>query len=715
MKLSFTSIFNQLTQVALLVVLIVSAVQVTPVYAAGIVVNSNADIQANDGVCTLREAIIAANIDARSGTRAGECAAGSSGVDSISFASNYTITIGSQLPFVTTAMTITGKGAANTIIQAADAPNVATWRVFRVTGPTQAEPHSPLGDLTLDGVTVRHGNCYGSTCNAVGGVFPDSGGGILSTGTLTVTNSIISGNRGYAAGGIFSTGTLTVTNSTISGNVAFDGGGIYDVGTLTVTNSTITGNSAVGSDVGGNGGGIYHNINSSPAMVMNSTITGNSANRYGAGIANLSNMTVKDSTISGNSASEGGGISNVGFGFMTITNSTISGNSANGYGAGIANLRNMMVTNSTISGNSANIGGGISISPNPGLHITLQNTIVANNSGGNCERGGGAVIINSGYNLDSGSTCGWGSSNSSLSNTNPLLGALADNGGPTKTMKLLSGSPAIDAGNASICSSSPVNGKDQRGVIRPLGAGCDIGAYETSRSPGPDTVGVFRPSNGLLYLKHLNIAGFADIAINYGTAGDYPVVGDWDGDGDATIGVYRNGNFLLRNSNTKGVADISFPFGQPGDQPVAGDWNNDGVDTIGVYRPSTGQFLLRNQNSSGPPQMSFVLGNPGDVGIAGDWNGDGFDTTGVFRPSNGVIFLKNTNSTGIADISLNYGIPGDKPVTGDWNFDGIDTIGVYRGNAFYLRNSNTKGVADMVFALGNPGDMPIAGNWDGIP
>lgn len=253
----------------------------------------------------------------------------------------------------------------------------------------------------------------------------------------------------------------------------------------------------------------------------------------------------------------------------------------------------------------------------------------------------------------------------------------------------------------------------------PLDGGFNTGEVyyivKSTGQNGPDTTGVFRPGNGALYLKNSNTTGFADIAINFGLGGDYPVTGDWDGNGSDTIGVYRSGTFYLRNSNTIGYADIVFPFGAPGDQPIAGDWNGDGIDTIGVYRPSTGQFLLRNSNSAGSPQMSFYLGNVNDVGIAGDWNGDGIDTTGVFRPSNGVIFLKNSNSTGYADIALNYGLPGDKPVMGDWNNDGIDTIGIYRNGVLYLRNSNTIGFADLTFALGNPGDIPIAGNWDGIP
>ncbi len=154
---------------------------------------------------------------------------------------------------------------------------------------------------------------------------------------------------------------------------------------------------------------------------------------------------------------------------------------------------------------------------------------------------------------------------------------------------------------------------------------------------GADTAGVFRPTNGLLYLKNKNDTGFADMALNYGLPGDYPVVGDWDGNGTVTIGIYRDGYFYLKQANTLGFAEVVFPFGTPGDQPIAGDWNGDGMDTIGVFHPSNGHFLLRNSNTEGPAEMDFFLGNPGDVGIAGDWDGDGMDTTGVFRPSNGLI------------------------------------------------------------------------------
>jgi photosystem II stability/assembly factor-like uncharacterized protein len=306
---------------------------------------------------------------------------------------------------------------------------------------------------------------------------------------------------------------------------------------------------------------------------------------------------------------------------------------------------------------------------------------------------------------------------------------LATNGIADASISSVSGSGAtysvtINTGSSSGTIRLDVVDDDsiQEAVNNPLGgAGTGNGnytsgeTYKVIKSAQLDTTGVFRPSNGLLYLKNKNETGFADIEINYGLGGDYPVVGDWDGNGTVTIGIYRGGSFYLRNSNTLGFADLVFAFGQPGDQPIAGDWDGDGKDTIGVYRSSTGKFLLRDSNSIGVADYSFYLGNVGDVGIAGDWDGDGKDTTGVFRPSNGVIFLKNTNVSGFADVALNYGLPGDQPVTGDWNNDGKDTIGVYRNGVFYLRNSNTIGFADLVFGLGNPGDMPIAGDWDNRP
>ncbi|MCQ3947989.1 MAG: hypothetical protein DPW21_15050, partial [Anaerolineae bacterium] len=367
-------------------------------------VDSADDSVTADGACTLREAIINANNDNQSGST--DCAAGS-GADVITFAADYTITLGSQLPAVTSQIAITGNGAANTIVQANAAPNTATYRVFEV---------SAAGNLTLDGLTVRHGRCNDScTTN------PYNGGGIYNEGgTLTVTNSALSGNSAdNGGGGIYNySGTVTVTNSALSNNSAGYGGGIYsdNYSTVTVTNSTISGNNATST----NGGGIF--------------------NYY------QSTLTVANSTFSGNSANiNGGGIHNAYSGTLTVTNSTLSGNSANNFGGGIYN--NLLAT------------------------MNYSNTIIANSAaGGDCSNGGtiGANV----NNLVENGSC------SPTFSGDPNLGPLQDNGGPTQTHALLTGSAAIDAGNAAVCATAPVNNLDQRGVARPQGAACDIGAYE---------------------------------------------------------------------------------------------------------------------------------------------------------------------------------------------------------------------------------------------
>ncbi|MGD0947074.1 MAG: choice-of-anchor Q domain-containing protein [Candidatus Binatia bacterium] len=205
----------------------------------------------------------------------------------------------------------------------------------------------------------------------------------------------------------------------------------------------------------------------------------------GGGIDNEGTLTVT-STFSGNSASAGwqglgfgGGIFNDAGSTLTVTNSTFSGNSALGFGS--------------LEDRSPG-GGGI---VNSGGTLTVTNTIVANSpSGGNCS----GPITDGGHNIDDDGSCGF--SGTSPSNTNPMLSGLANNGGPTQTIALLAGSPAIDAGDESVCSVAPVNNLDQRGYVRP-GTGsvnCSIGAYEynavpASLSPTPTPTNTPLPAN----------------------------------------------------------------------------------------------------------------------------------------------------------------------------------------------------------------------------
>jgi CSLREA domain-containing protein len=249
----------------------IGSLAVPSALAASLVVNSLADVAANDGGCTLREAITAANTDTASGAAAGECPAGS-GTDVITFSVAGTITLTSALPSITSNMSISGDGAITV-------SGASTFRVFII----------PAGTVTLSGLTITAGAAF-------------NGAGILNAGSLSVAISTISGNStGSFGGGIANSGagaTLSLTNSTVTGNAASRGGGIWNqLGTVGITNSTIIGNTA--------GTGLA----------------------IGGGIENLDGtVTITNSTISRNTAGTGGGIAAAGT--ESLVNVIVAGNTA---------------------------------------------------------------------------------------------------------------------------------------------------------------------------------------------------------------------------------------------------------------------------------------------------------------------------------------------------------------------------------------------------
>jgi hypothetical protein len=326
----------------------------------------------------------------------------------------------------------------------------------------------------------------------------DSGSGSLrqaitdantTTGTHTITFSI--GGMiplGSPLPAIPSGKTITIDgvgqSVTISGNSTVRVIEVNAGATLYLRNLTVT----QGSSSSGGGANNIGTLN-----VANCTFSTNSSTTGGGGISNSGTLTVTSSTFSGNTASvEGGAIQNNSGGTATVVNSTFSGNSAL-YGGGISNSGTLNVTNNTFSGNTVSGGGsGAGIYRWSGA-ATLRNTIVANSTlGGNCS----GTIINGGNNIEDRATCGWGSSNGSLSNTDPRVGALTNNGGRTQTLALQAGSPAINAGNATICAAavgSPsygAGGADQRGLPRRI-AFCDVGAFEAQ----PINITTFAGSN----------------------------------------------------------------------------------------------------------------------------------------------------------------------------------------------------------------------------
>ncbi len=228
------------------------------------------------------------------------------------------------------------------------------------------------------------------------------------------------------------------------------------------------------------------------------------------------------------------------------------------------------------------------------------------------------------------------------------------------------------------------------------------------RVPAVD-IGMFNVTTGNWSVSH---ADGRNETFFFGDPGDRPLYGDWDCDGRPSVGMYResDGYVYLRNENIQGTADIEFFLGMAGDLPVAGDWDGDGCDTISIYRPSTGQVFISDRLGTAIAGDWFFFGTPDDTPFAGDFDGDGTDTIGLHREKTGYVYLRNEITSGVANIAFYYGAPRDVVLGGDWNGDGRDTVGAYRApeGVLYLRNENNYGPADIQLPAPGPG-MPVAG------
>lgn len=425
------------------------------------------------------------------------------GGGTVTFACSGTITLTNTIS-VALDTTVDGSGQSVTL-----SGNDAV-RVFRVNAGTT---------LNLNRLTIANGRDNSG-----------SGGGIFNSGTVIINNSTFSRNWAYLSGGgiinfpgasavisdsTFNNNTtdiqngggigcwpgtsLTVANTTFRNNTSGQyGGGIHVDGMANLTDVTIIDNRAVAA-----GGGIAAANSAANVTLNRANISGNEANGSGGGIGIWSSgatLSINQVTIDNNTAGQyGGGISAGDDTIVTIANSTVSNNAAVADGGGIFNTGAASLTNVTISGNQSDLGiandSGGGIYNGPAGILTMTNVTVANNVANNSQGDGmfnagtvnllntlfakngdencvGTGVLDANYSLSSDSTCSFiGFHN--LTNANPQIAGLANNGGPTQTHALLPGSPAID--KADPTSFPPI---DQRGVTRPQGAGPDIGAYE---------------------------------------------------------------------------------------------------------------------------------------------------------------------------------------------------------------------------------------------
>jgi hypothetical protein len=398
---------------------------------------------------------------------------------------------------------------------------------------------SAQGTATINNSTVRHnttaGNGGGVSGDIVvvdGSTIGDNtatrGGGISSQSTVSVSSSTISDNTGTAGAGISSQSTLAVSSSTISSNtgtgIASDqgpvmvsdstissnttpspGGGIYVGGALTVSGSTIASNASA---VGG-GAFVVHGA----VTIMDSWFDHNTVTTLGGGIGITGTGTettvISDSTFSANQqtgdAGGGGGLGLVDVN-AALTNVTVSGNTAAGGGGstvggggGIVVATQGMspspavvtIRSSTIDANTAEFGAGITFGVNAPV-TSVVSTILANSTGPACD----GTITDGGFNLlfnaDAG-TCVLDSAND-VTGADPGLAALAVNAPATlvPTMALSAGSPALDA----VTTGCPPPATDARGVTRPQGDACDIGAFELAVTPPTPTTTTTTPTVG---------------------------------------------------------------------------------------------------------------------------------------------------------------------------------------------------------------------------
>ncbi len=346
------------------------------------------------------------------------------------------------------------------------------------------------GTMNISNSTVSDNNFVGienSDTLSVSDSTIDSnpGGGIIGGGTLTVTDSTLSRNVGGAINS--DGGPATVTGSTISNNVVkgkAHGGGISNAGTMNIESTTVSGNNSNDEP----GGGIY---NDGSMSLTDSNVSSNTNSAGGGGVDNVGSLIVSDSTIAKNTLVDTGGAGGGGIlnespnkgpqASLVLTASTLAENHSNSHGGGIENDGgSALVTASTLTQNASDKQGG-GIDNVGGGSATLAATVLAGASPDDCS----GVMTDAGYNLDDDGSCDFSGANLSYSDVAPYLGPLQNNGGPTKTEEPALGSPVLDdipmgatANGVTLCPST-----DQRGIARPQGSECDIGAVELSPTP----------------------------------------------------------------------------------------------------------------------------------------------------------------------------------------------------------------------------------------
>jgi CSLREA domain-containing protein len=751
---SFSSASYKFLAALAVIAMVLAALPVLPAYAANITVETTVDELTTNGSCSLREAIINSN---NNGSTHPDCTTGS-GADVIILTGGQTYTL-----------SLTGVSSSQTgDLDITDANGVTIQSDSTTSAIIDADDIDRILDVAL-------------------------GAGNVTLNYITVTDG--TPTSGVTGGGINfgSSATLTLNNSMVSNNTASSttscGGGLYNntAATVNIVDSTFENN--VCAEAGADGAGIFKGT---------------------GGVMNISG-----STFSGNNTNEHGGAMHIAAGTVNITNSTFYNNSgARGGAVQAGGATTVTIEFSTFSNNVANpaltnSGGAVQVTAGS---VFVNRSILANSTGKDCDQSGTGTVSVTDSLIENNMDC-----TGTITTGDPGLGALANNGGPTQTMAIDATSPAYNGADS--CASVTT---DQRGIARPQGAACDLGAFELedASGPAPTIVSITRAdpdptseasvqftvtfsenvfqvgasdfspfvTGGITGASVTNVNGSGDtrtVTMNtgngsgtlrldvhsgatiidaddnnvvnipfltgefytvdkagafnwdirnigqflHGQGTDIPVPGDYDGDGDDDVTVFRESNStwyvlgvgpfqygttndipVVGDYNGDGIDDIAVfresnntwyirgigprQYGTTGDIPVVGDYNGDGIDDVAVFRPSTNNWHIYGQGF-------FAYGQSGDIPVVGDYNGDGKDDAAVFRPSNNTWYIR-----GIGPFP--YGTTGDIPVVGDYNGDGIDDIAVFRpsNDTWYIR-----GIGPVQYGEANA--VPVPADYDG--
>jgi hypothetical protein len=600
--------------------------------------------------------------------------------------------------------------------------------------------YNERGQVTISGSTITS-----NSAQQGGAIYSGSIAGPGAGGTATITGSTVSDNSSTSqGGGIYNNGTMTITGSTVMGNSStypnYDvGGGIYNAAGLMLSDSIIANNSALG-DVA-EGGGIY---DSGSLSATDTTISGNSAT-YGAGLIVAGTAAVTNCTFAENSARwNGGGIYNAGT--MTMTGSSIVDNATPFSGGGIFNAGSQSMINCTVAGNSAGTGGGIhngalltvadstiayniagSYDPADnffgggglenvhGQVATLVNTIVALNTGrsGADDIAGGALSSACASDLvgtdETGSLID-GTNGNLVGVTNPGLGALESNGGPTQTISLLAGSPAIDAGSNALIAIDPATGQpfanDQRGTgfSRIVDGVVDIGAFEFQAS-----IFVLNPTAG----GSLTVSGNASLKIPGALVVDSSATAALSAAGNARVsgsaidvmgGVQRTGNATISPAPTVGV---SVP------DPIAGLSGpcTTGLTSYGSVSFTTGSHTLNpgiysQIRVSGNASLTLSSGSGGFPAIY-LIEGGGLTVTGNASITGNGVMIYNAGS----NYPASGGNLGGFTLSGNGTFNlTAATSGTYAGILIFQSRENTRALSFSGTAMAGMNGIVYAAN-----